>query len=99
MYAPDLGRSGPLGRETMPRLQTKTVDKIVMRRFEWALLALVAMPFFIEDAVAQLQEEEQTVFSSSAGELALGGRVQMQFNTSSAAGAAPTEMFLRRVRL
>lgn len=50
-------------------------------------------------AHTQETEELRPVFSADAVEVEVGGRVHMQFNTTSVDGEQPSEFFLRRVRL
>lgn len=48
---------------------------------------------------ASAQEGRGITFSSDAVEIGIGGRIQTQFNTTSVVTEAPSELFLRRVRL
>lgn len=50
-------------------------------------------------AVAQEPEKEGPKLTGSVQEIQIGGRVQTQFNTTTAEGVPGTELFLRRARL
>lgn len=56
--------------------------------------ALVLLPATRADA-----QDTDVTLSSEAIEIELGGRVQTQFNTTSVASEAPSEMILRRARI
>ena len=69
----------------------------MMRRLLLQLLPLLALLFAPSTAFAQ--EGEPLRIGSEAVEIGIGGRIQTQFNTTTISSEAPSELFLRRVRL
>jgi hypothetical protein len=72
----------------------RLVNTIVRSSF----LVVALLSATVADLAGQ-QPEEGTRFRANVAEITFAGRVQTQFNTTTAEGVAPSEMLLRRVRL
>lgn len=73
-----------------------------MLSFQWYIrsgLVAIGTCWAAHSGLAAQPAEGETRWRAGAAEITLGGRVQTQFNTSTAAGAAASETILRRVRL